>query len=162
MYKIIDNFLPKEELKIIQDVMLGPDFPWYFNNVITDPQEIIDGYYFTHVFFYEDTYGPNSNFFNILIPILNKLDFKALIRVKGNLHPNVNKYVINSKHTDYEFEHKGAIFYVNTNNGYTIIEDDVKIESIENRLLIFDPSKPHSSTNCTDTKRRVNINFNYF
>ena len=139
--------------------MLGLDFPWYFNNEISNRKEVVDGYYFTHMFFYKTVYSSSCDMLN---PILEKLEAKALIRIKGNLHPNVNKYTINNKHIDYEFEHKGAIFYVNTNNGYTIIEDDVKIESIENRLLIFDPSKPHSSTNCTDEKRRVNINFNYF
>jgi len=37
-----------------------------------------------------------------------------------------------------------------------------KVESVENRLLLFDPSETHNSTSCTDEKVRVNINFNYF
>ena len=37
-----------------------------------------------------------------------------------------------------------------------------KIESIENRLVIFDSKKLHASTYCTNKKVRVNINFNYF
>ena len=37
-----------------------------------------------------------------------------------------------------------------------------KIESIENRALLFDPSIEHRSTTCTDAKGRININFNYF
>ena len=159
MYKVIDNFLSKEELKSIQDVMLGADFPWFFKNTISDAREIIDDYYFVHMFYVKTI---TSSFYNILDPIIQKLDVNALVRIKGNMHPNVNKFVENNKHTDFSFQHKGAIFYVNTNNGFTILEDGTKIESIENRLLMFDPSKLHNSTNCTDEKRRVNINFNYF
>ena len=139
--------------------MLGADFPWFFKNTISDSREVIDNYYFVHMFYVKTI---TSNFYNILDPIIKKLDVNALVRIKGNLHPNVNKFLENSKHVDFNFQHKGAIFYVNTNNGFTVLEDGTKIESIENRLLMFDPSKLHSSTNCTDEKRRININFNYF
>jgi LmbE family N-acetylglucosaminyl deacetylase len=37
-----------------------------------------------------------------------------------------------------------------------------EIKSIENRVLLFDPSTEHHSTTCTDQKVRININFNYF
>ena len=65
-------------------------------------------------------------------------------------------------HVDYDFPHRGAIFYLNTNNGLTILEDTIEIKSIENRLLIFDASRPHHSTTCSDDKCRVNVNFNFF
>ena len=41
------------------------------------------------------------------------------------------------------------------------LEDGTEIESRANRVLLFDPSKPHHSTSCTNDKRRVNININY-
>jgi len=63
-------------------------------------------------------------------------------------------------HQDFPFKHLGAIYYVNSNNGFTIIGNK-KIESIENRLLMFDPSVKHQSTNCSDKRVRLNINFNY-
>jgi hypothetical protein len=57
---------------------------------------------------------------------------------------------------------KTAIFYLNTNDGYTIFEKDgEKIDSLENRMLIFDSSERHSGTNCTDQKYRAVINFNF-
>ena len=59
------------------------------------------------------------------------------------------------------FPHKGFLFYVNTNNGFTILEDGTKVESIANRALFFDSSKSHKSTTCTDEDIRVNININY-
>jgi hypothetical protein len=41
------------------------------------------------------------------------------------------------------------------------VMEKAKIKHPE-RLLIFDPKKPHSSTNCTDKDYRSTINFNYF
>jgi len=61
----------------------------------------------------------------------------------------------------FEFPHRGAIFYLNTNNGLTVVNNQ-EVESIENRLLLFDPTVPHHSTTCTDDKCRVNVNFNFF
>ena len=78
------------------------------------------------------------------------------------MYPSTPKIVYHDPHVDIPWQHKGAIFYVNTNNGVTVLEDGTEIESIENRLLLFDSSKEHSSTSCTDAKVRVNINFNYF
>jgi hypothetical protein len=65
-------------------------------------------------------------------------------------------------HIDYEFSHRGAIFYLNTNNELTVLKDKIEVEAIENRLLLFDASKPHHSTTCSDDKCRVNVNFNFF
>ena len=59
------------------------------------------------------------------------------------------------------WNHKTAIFYINSNNGFTVLENDTKIESIENRLLLFNGSKKHHSTSCTNSGARININFNY-
>ena len=54
-----------------------------------------------------------------------------------------------------------AIFYINTNNGYTYFEDGQKIESIENRMVMFPSNIPHAGATCTDEDRRVVLNLNY-
>jgi hypothetical protein len=90
------------------------------------------------------------------------LDIKALIRVKGNLYTRSEKLFVHNKHVDYEYKHEGALYYVNDNDGYTILDGGAKIESKKNRLLLFDPSLPHSSTTCTDSPSRINININFF
>ena len=65
-------------------------------------------------------------------------------------------------HVDYPYSHKAAIFYINTCDGYTKLEDGTKIDSVANRMLLFDASKPHTPSDCTNQSVRVNINFNYF
>jgi hypothetical protein len=42
------------------------------------------------------------------------------------------------------------------------LKDGTKIDSVENRILFFNPSEEHDSENCTDEKTRINININYF
>ena len=84
-----------------------------------------------------------------------------MIRSKCNLYTKTEKLFEHKLHTDMPFPHKGFLFYVNTNNGFTILEDGTKVESIANRALFFDSSKSHKSTTCTDEDIRVNININY-
>ena len=38
---------------------------------------------------------------------------------------------------------KRDIYYINTNNGYTKLEDGTKVMSVANRLLLFDGSTSH-------------------
>ena len=160
LYQIVDNVLSPDDLLRIKHIMLSDQqISWFYSSSVATKDDK-ECFYFTHIFF--EDYKINSHNFDIIKPILNVLKPNALIRVKGNLYPNLNIDIKNAYHIDYEFEHKGAIFYVNTNNGKTILEDGTEIDSVENRLLIFDASKPHCSTHCTDEKIRVNINFNYF
>ena len=158
--KIIDNVLPDNVFKDIQDVFLGNTFSWYYMSSVEDSIYNDGNYYFSSVIY--NNCAPTTNLFQKLFPVLDVLQPKALVRIKANLYPNINKFVTHKPHKDYEYKHNGAIFYLNTNNGYTILEDGTKVESVANRLLMFDASENHSSTNCTDTQARVNINFNYF
>jgi len=159
-YKIIDNFLSNEDFINLKKFMTSADMAWYYNEKINSHHQEKDlTCYFTHNFFS----NCNQSFcFKYLVPILNKMDFKSLIRVKGNLYPKTNKLETHKPHIDYPFNHKASIFYINNNNGFTILENGTKIESVENRMLFFDASKLHKSTNTTNQKARININFNYF
>ena len=162
-YTIIDNFLDKEIFLNIKNTMQEVDFPWFLQKKINDNHNINDfTCYFTHRFFYQvDNNFHVSNLFNLVIPIIIKLNIFKLIRIKGNVYPYTKEKMTHEKHIDYDFENKGAIFYINTNDGNTILGDNIEINSIENRLLLFNPRIPHSSTSTTDSKFRMNINFNY-
>jgi len=157
--KIIDNLLDKDVAENIANKITSDFFPWFYQNNVTDKSSTIhsENYYFTHLFYDNNE---QSSFFNYVIPILKKIKYKKLIRVKANLYPNVNKLIQHSKHIDYNYPTKGALYYLNTNNGPTYVENK-KINSVKNRLLLFDAFKKHNSTTCTDEKFRVNININY-
>ena len=79
--KIIDNFLPEEEFKIIQNHMLSNDFPYYFNGFVAEEWDN-NNFYFNHNI-YKD-HKPRSEFFEALHNVYIKLDVVSLIRVKAN------------------------------------------------------------------------------
>ena len=160
-YTIKDNFLDKADFENITKVIMGPKFPWFFQDSVALPGTHDTHFCWTHVFFMHDK-GIISTAYKILDPILRKLKFKALIRIRANLYSNQGEMKEHEKHVDYDFTHKGALFSVNTCNGFTALADGTKIKSVGNRILLFNPSIPHHSSTCTDTNVRVNINFNYF
>jgi hypothetical protein len=160
-YKIIDNYLDHEQADEIENVLLTNNFPWFYNKELTYKDNLDEKYfYFIHMFYAQ--YQPQSNFFYLVEPIIKKLDPRAIIRIKGNLYPSFDHFAEGENHVDYTFDHAGAIYYVNTNNGYTMLNDEIKVDSIKNRLLIFEPQIVHKSVGCTDQKVRANINFNFF
>ena len=54
-----------------------------------------------------------------------------------------------------------CVLYMNDNNGYTYFEDGQKVESKENRALLFPSNLPHAGTSSTDTDLRVVLNIDY-
>ena len=54
-----------------------------------------------------------------------------------------------------------AIFYINTNNGYTEFENAEKIESVAIRFIMFPSNIKHRGVTQTDEQTRIMINFNF-
>jgi len=157
--KIIDNFLDKDEFNNLNNIIMGDNFPWFYNDFITTSADPSDRQYFTHIVYREP--GTTSEWFSLFKKVLVKIKCNSIMRIKANMHLRESKERINISHFDYPFKHKGCLLYINDNNGATYIGKE-KIIPKANRALFFDPSQLHSSSPCTDKKRRVNINFNYF
>ena len=154
--QVIDNFLDKVCFNKIKTSMTGNYFPWFYCDYVSHKDEK-DKFYFTHNFYQNSK--PQSPFFTMLDNLLNKLEIKSLIRVKGNLQVREKKMTYNNFHADLPYKHKGCILYINDNNGFTYYK---KVKPKENRIVLFDPSIEHKSSRCSDSKTRVNININYF
>ena len=168
---IIDNFLPENLFSELQKLMLSTRFPWYYNdNVVTsisgndNSVSNYDGVFqFTHVFY--TNFKPNSENFNAMVPILERLKPASILRIKANLLTRESSIIEHGYHTDIpdiKLPFKTAVFYINSNNGYTLLEDGTKVDSVANRLLIFNSNMPHTGSSCTDAKIRCVINFNYY
>ena len=54
-----------------------------------------------------------------------------------------------------------AIFYLNTNNGYTEFEGENRIDCVENRLVMFPAKTRHRAIGQTDVIQRIVLNFNF-
>ncbi len=164
-YGVIDNFLPQEKFQIIQSAVMDekPEtaIGWVYTPAVAHENEV-ENYKYFYLIYNVYYHTILSSFYEKLIPVLNELYFKSLIRIKCNLYPNSEKIHEHKEHVDTDYPHKAAIFSINTCNGYTKLEDGTKIDSVANRMLLFDASKPHCSTTTSDTTARFNINFNYF
>jgi hypothetical protein len=159
MIKIFDNFLDKKDFITIKDLMLSVDFPWYLNRVVDQTDK---NFQFTHIFYNNKI---NSNYFELLSPIINKINPFCFLRIKANLLTKTEKTIEHKMHIDYKSDINKkittGILYINTNNGYTRFNKGKKINSFENKFITFNSNELHTGTTCTDENYRVVINFNY-
>ena len=159
--KLYKNFLSEEIHKKLMTVLFSNNFPWFYNNEIvgSDTKNIENDFFFSHILCKDEK--SNSNYFNIILdPILQNLKFKKLIRAKINCYTRSEKNRESRFHVDQNKPHVVAIYNLNTCNGYTLFENNVKIFSEKNTLLIFNGEKSHASASQTDEKLRININMN--
>ena len=159
----IDNFLEDKTFEELQQSFFEKDFPWYYNNYVNFDNAVDENFQFIHLFYKDDE--PKSRLLYMLHPILDKLDIFTILRIKANLITNTSKIKKHGFHIDIPLPDgivtQTAILYLNTNNGYTYFEDGTRIESVQNRLVIFPGGLQHGGTTCTDKKVRALVNFNY-
>lgn len=156
-HELIDNFLSEEEFRPIYDIFMGMRIAWNCYDGVVMPG---DGkIQFVHPLYCD--FVPSSPYWRDLQPIFDKLDPVAFVRSKANLNMKTPTHEEHAFHSDVD-DCITSIFYINTNNGYTEFEDGTKIESVENRMLVFNSNSKHRGVTSTDTLKRVLINFNYF
>ena len=170
---INDFFLNKKDFIKMRQAFIDSTIPWFPSSVVQPPyfETLCEDRYnlqFTHIF-YDSTHPfQSSQHIAILNPLIEALNIELLIRIKANLNPCNNNILTHGYHRDLEGLQeelkpfcRTAVFYLNTNNGYTVFEDGTKIESIENRLVTFNSQESHSGTTCTDQPYRILLNINY-
>ena len=163
---VIDNFLPEYQFKQLQSVILSVEFSWYFNDCAVNRGD--DGYQFTHTLYNIDRGGINSQSYFLFDIVQQKLGVKRLDRIKLNLNPKTFFHRKSGFHNDQRSTSEGvpqhqktAVFYLNTNNGWTEFKKGGRVKSVANRIVIFDSNIEHTGVTCTNEKRRVIVNFNY-
>ena len=159
--KIVDNFLDEKNFGYLQEAMTSAWFAWFFNDHVTFKGEdhLINNFQFTHAFFANNE---KSNQFPLLEPILRKINYIGLVRIKANLGTRTEKPVEHGFHVDYDTPTlTTAIFYVNDNNGCTKFINGQKVQSKANRYVEFNSQELHTGVSQTDTKARIAINFNF-
>ena len=164
--EVIDNFLPTDLFLDISDFFFSSNFPWYWNEFKTikemkydDQLNELDDFQYIHGF-----YNYNKRVSNINIAAFSDaLNMKHIVKAKANSTIRMNSIIRYGFHTDVTLRDcKTAIFYMNSNDGFTEFKNGDIIESIANRMVIFDSSLEHTGTSCTNKKRRIVLNFNYF
>ena len=163
--RVIDNFIHPEQFQHIQNVMLGSEFTRNYNDGIVGSDDPPGTFQFTHTFFAAHGVTPDpdrvikSPWLSILDPVVRQLGGSGW-RIKANMGPRTTEIRRNKFHIDFP-NIKTAVYFINTNNGLTEFQNGDKVESVANRIVIFDSNTMHTGTTCTDEKVRVLINFNY-
>jgi len=161
--KIIDNALDQNYFNELVDKFTHPNFPYFLNKVNRDSDEI----QFIHALYADNQ--PQSNAYEWIEPILDELNVCSLIRCKLNMMPRTDTIKENEFHVDIPTAPKNfktALLYLNTNNGYTMLKESNEIEnvnSVANRILMFDGHTQHTGTTNTCSKKyRHVLNIDYF
>ena len=169
--KIIDNFLDVSEFSTLINNTIGrSDGHQTEFRVVSNVEnfgvreEDYWSWYLVNMIYYEDI--PQNeiypNICNLFIPRFQHIaNFKTMIRIKMNAFPYTNVVKEHERHFDFSYEHIGAVFSLNTCDGYTKFSDGTKVESVANRIVFFDASKYHQSTTTSNAKLRYNMNFNF-
>ena len=179
-YKIIDNFLSDSDFAELKNNVLPQkisDIGWVYNGELTsaeipEPHHLkkvtdiellnpIHNWFFTNLLSFSSLYIPHPPFLNVL---LDKIDPLAVYRIQANFTVQQEKRGRDLFHMDHQLAPSmiTSIFYMNTTNGSTILEDGTEIECRENRLVSYPYNTYHAGVRCTDQLYRIVINLNYF
>ena len=171
--RVKDNFLNDRDFWFLKDLFFNEQTIYYPHWQIADDDEVkvegdYDDWFLVHPV-YNDHVILSTAFEDVKIKLINaikefeKINFTVLTRIKVNMYPHTNEVKEHMMHRDATHTNRlrGAIFCLNTCDGYTGFSDGTKIDSVENRLILFDSLEPHHSTSTSNSQVRVNINVNY-
>ena len=100
------------------------------------------------------------------------LKLKDIVRIRMGLITKTPHHVRYDPHTDLDYPHLTALYYLTTCNGPTVLynkkypdnqnlEDMLEIPCEENKLVVFDGLYYHTPVSQTDKKQRIVIAFNF-
>jgi hypothetical protein len=176
--KIIDDFLPERiflelyqftaQIKWINSLQYLPEMCDNIDIGIPEVPEIHNNQ-FVYSVFKDGKFDIQINedfVFHFVEYLEDKLNSIQLLKMKFNLSVPLDSQYTFGWHKDMEhFSHipayKTAILYLNENDGYTALEDGTKINSIANRLVIFNGNTYHAPVNATNIRNRLVLNINY-
>ncbi len=160
--EVVDNFLEEDTFLELQRTIISKHFPVFYQDDVSgiDNKSDTRVINFTHNLY--NLSNPSPFYDVVFEKLFSKYNIKKIIRAKVNCYPRTSRIVRHSFHADFDYSHKGALFYLNTCNGLTKFKRGPGVKSIANRVLFFDPSVLHASTSCTNQRCRWNIQVNYF
>lgn len=153
-HKIIDNFLDNDVFSKLFIYLTTPQATaWYQNDNLGTIN-------FSHLLF--SNMRINSEKFELIRPLIEKLQVKALLRASAYLYFQTAKIEKIKPILHYDFDHMSAIFFLNTNNGYIMLDDKNKIQAVENRVVVYPTKSLTLITNCTNNLHNATIELDYF
>lgn len=170
-YKVVDNFMPDEKFQKLRKVMFDDKFPWFLTFGFTSgfwPSEGTYGWYKFHHIMY-DCGLPVSPVFQDMEGLVTALDPSVIVTIRAFMTTYTGEQIEQGFHTDYQLRDpelskclKNAVFYLDTNNGGTKFEEGGFVESVENRVVIFNGDVRHAGVSSTNSSVRRVISISYF
>ena len=158
MIKTIDDALDDVQFQKIQAAFLGDACPWFFSHGVTHQD---DG----HTQFVHGVYTggePTSNLWPLMRPVLQVLGAASAMSIKANLVVRTPTTIKHTMHNDNPLKDAyTAVYYINTNDGYTYFENGERVGSVAHRVVIFPSTMKHGGSSCTDQPCRIVVNLNY-
>tara|TARA_B100001996_G_scaffold135723_1_gene103338 strand:+ start:231 stop:803 length:573 start_codon:yes stop_codon:yes gene_type:complete len=174
MIHIVDDFLTQLEYNRMLDTFLFSEFPWQYNEYkVGEDDQTLENFQFVHSFYkisshYGGVVHNQSTYFEHLLPILSRIEYIGLHKIKANLQPLFKEAFKSDFHTDYSDDHglcghmTTGIYYLNSCNGYTEFENGQKVDCLANRWVTFPSNWQHRGVSQTDMRVKLLLNFNYF
>lgn len=170
-YKIIPDVLTPQELAVIYNNVLGPDFPWYHL-----ANDTVDGYgkpFMSHTLMHRhSSNGPepgtvNSDAFDFFKEIFKRIvpNYKTILRANLNLTFH-SEGDYGNPHVDHVLPHHVALIYLNPSCAGTVLfnDDGTVLETIphqDNAAVLFDGSIKHAQQTPGVGEARLVAVFNY-
>jgi len=175
----VKNFLPRSLHNLLKSKVYSNSFPWFYAEDITGQSSDNTNGGFSHTLFDGENLTA-SEFYKEFIPIyacmhdISGINPKDLLRMRiGFLTPR-EVLKCNNPHVDYNKNHFTALYYFDNSDGDTYIfnerctEQQTKQPTIfetvrpeENKLVIFDGTRFHSSSNPNKFSRRTVLTINF-
>ena len=147
----VNDVLSTEDFEKLRNRIMDKSFPWYYYDYVVGDAMAKPGtseyqQQFVHQFQEHSRIVTPEQNWEILMPIFAVLNPINFVRIKANLIPKTDKVVVHGYHVDTIHPCSlTAIFYVNTNNGYTEFKNGVQTPSVANSMVIF-PFFPEDET----------------
>jgi hypothetical protein len=188
--EIIDNFLTKTYHKNLLELLSGSNFNWKYVGNASDPKAEdksvadLQSYGLTYDFWDENrgSQPPYGSYIEpMLYQIMDVAKCDSILRARADMVTWSKDEFIALPHVDFLFPNTAAIFYVNDNDGDTILynvkpkderfgydvskDKDLKIvervSPTANRLALFDGDYLHTGSSPRKHKNKILINSNY-
>lgn len=159
-FKVIDDFIPKENQEFVETMFTSGPLPWYVRNNVADNNKdkvlvhcfIWDGHQQSESLDYlDEIFISNTNIENGILRLRSVLSYKG---------------EITTPHIDIpDREHFNCVYYVNDSDGDTILynEDDsvmTKVSPKKGRAVIFNGKIKHEASRPSKGERII-LNINY-
>ena len=168
-YKVINDVLPKDDFIDVNNFLLSPKFPYYFNKS-TDGKDNIEMFSHLIVNNFQITSEDYKFFSQKLLPLYklvkDETNANTILRIKVNFYPKTIENKLMGVHTDFpnsEIEYLTCVYSLDSSNGFTglfINNEEIKINSKANQLIMFDGKIKHYGSTATDMNRLI-VNFDF-